>query len=74
MLLIYCFINRSSFNIRTSFFLRYQTFLNFCSPIDDVITFKIYLSSFSCAMADRVKKRERGKYKNWNILKTKIAF
>ena len=42
--------------------------------IDDIINFKIYLSSISEAMADRGKKRRRWKYKNLNFSRTKRAF
>ena len=35
---------------------------------------KIFLESTSKAMVDREKKRERRKYKNFNILKMKRAF
>ena len=57
-------------------FLRYQakcvirSYLTF----DDVINFEIFLESTSIAMAEREKKRGRGKYKNLNIFRTKRDF
>ena len=38
------------------------------------MNFKIFRESNSKAMADRKKKRGRGKYKNLNILRMKRAF
>ena len=35
--------------------------------MDDTINFKFYFQSSSEAIADMKKKRERWKYKNWNI-------
>ena len=42
--------------------------------IDGIINFKIYLGSYSKAMADRQKKRERRKYNNLNRSRRKRAF
>ena len=55
-------------------FSRYKhCYLVLMYKFDDVMNLKIFLGSTSKAMADREKKRERQKYKNWSISRMKIA-
>ena len=62
--------------LQPNFFSRYQTkcvkFL--IQTIDDIINFKIFLGSACKAIADREKKKGRGKYTNLNISRIKRAF
>ena len=50
-------------NFSPSLDVKQYVFLNFCLAIDAVINFKIYVRSFSRAMADRGKKKGRGNTK-----------